>query len=39
MTTSATLGHKNARAYMSMLFENAIIPNSDLIHHSVSEGQ
>ena len=30
--TAATLGHKNARAYLALLIENGLIPSSEVIH-------
>jgi hypothetical protein len=31
MLTSATLGHKQARAYLSIMLENAMIPSNEVI--------
>jgi hypothetical protein len=38
MLTSATLGHKHARAYLSIMLENAMIPSNEVISEYTEKG-
>ena len=37
--TAASLGHKQARAYLAIYFENGIFPNRDIIKSYIQEGE